>query len=123
MTIRLTGDYFDDTLAADPMAKGYHGSTHPTGPLLSTLLSLIDKEGASGKHFLTAYHVGVEIMAKLNSALGPRSFAAGFHPTAIMSAFGAVAAAASSVEDGAHATTAELNCCALVEPLVQATVA
>ena len=33
-------------------------------------------------------------MAKLNSALGPRSFAAGFHPTAIMSAFGSTASAA-----------------------------
>ncbi|MBL22935.1 MAG: MmgE/PrpD family protein [Rhodospirillaceae bacterium] len=87
-------DDFDDTLRADPLAKGYHGATHPTGPLLSALLSLTHTRKTSGKEFLIAYHVGVEFMAKINSALGPRSFASGFHPTAIMSAFGATAAAA-----------------------------
>ena len=90
----IHADDFDDTLAADPSAHGYHGSTHPTGPLLSTLLASIDSKKISGKDFLIAYHVGVEVMAKLNSALGPRSFAAGFHPTAIMSAFGSTASAA-----------------------------
>ena len=89
----IHADDFDDTLAADPMAHGYHGSTHPTGPLLSTLLALIDSKKTTGKDFLIAYHIGVEVMAKLNSALGSRSFSAGFHPTALMSAFGSAASA------------------------------
>ena len=40
----IHADDFDDTLAADPSAHGYHGSTHPTGPLLSTLLASIDSK-------------------------------------------------------------------------------
>jgi 2-methylcitrate dehydratase PrpD len=90
----IHADDFDDTLAADPKAKGYHGSTHPTGPLLSAMMAICYNSKVKGRDFVTAYHIGVEIMAKLNSALGARSFAAGFHPTALMSAFGAVAAVA-----------------------------
>ena len=90
----IHSDDFDDTLRADPNAEGYHGSTHPSGPLLSALMALTDKRKVNGKDFQIAYHVGMELMAKINSALGPRSFSAGFHPTAIMSAFGATAAAA-----------------------------
>jgi len=90
----IHSDDFDDTLRADPKAEGYHGSTHPSGPLLSALMALTDKREVNGKDFQTAYHVGMELMAKINSALGSRSFASGFHPTAIMSAFGATAAAA-----------------------------
>ncbi|MDA0239235.1 MAG: MmgE/PrpD family protein [Proteobacteria bacterium] len=90
----IHADDYDDTLRADPKAEGYHGSTHPTGPVLSALLAVTETQKTNGKDFLIAYHVGVELMAKVNSSLGPRSFKAGYHPTAIISAFGATAAAA-----------------------------
>ena len=48
----IHSDDFDDTLRADPNAEGYHGSTHPSGPLLSALMALTDKRKVNGKYCL-----------------------------------------------------------------------
>jgi 2-methylcitrate dehydratase PrpD len=88
----MHADDYDDTLRSHP-ASGYHGSTHPTGPIVAALLAIAERQGCSGREWVTAYHAGVEAMAKINDALGERHFHSGFHPTATLSVFGAAAAA------------------------------
>ncbi len=87
----MHADDYDDTLRSNP-SSGYHGSTHPTGPILAALLPIAERQGCSGRECVTAYHAGVEAMAKINDALGERHFHSGFHPTATLSVFGAAAA-------------------------------
>lgn len=87
----IHADDYDDTLRAAP-TEAYRGSTHPTGPVLAALLPVAERHGCSGRDVITAYHAGVETMAKLNDALGARHFQSGFHPTATLSVFGAAAA-------------------------------
>ncbi len=104
----IHADDYDDTLRSNP-ASGYHGSTHPTGPVLAALLPLVDRQDCTGEGFVTAYHCGVEAMAKINDAIGERHFHSGFHPTATMSVFGAAAAACRFLELSPTQTVAALG--------------
>lgn len=104
----MHADDYDDTLRSNP-SSGYHGSTHPTGPVLAALLPVAERNTCSGREVVTAYHAGVEAMAKLNDAIGERHFHSGFHPTATMSVFGAVAAVSCLLKLSDEQTVAALG--------------
>jgi len=95
-------DDYDDTQVAarDDRATGM--LTHPTAPVLPTVLALAESSGASGADMLLAYAVGVEVESRLAEAIDPRHYLAGFHSSATLGAFGSGAAA--SVLHGFDAT-------------------
>ena len=69
-------------------------SGHPSVPLLPALLALAESEGADGPRLLAALVAGIELECRLGALLGPGHYAAGFHATATVGAFGAAAACA-----------------------------
>ena len=74
----------------------YHGAAILHGPavVLPTALAVAEATGASGRRFLEAVILGIEVACRVSFALGPRAlYARGFHPSAVCGAFGAAAAA------------------------------
>src|SRR5437763_11304455 len=69
-------------------------SGHPSAPVVPALLALAEKEGARGADLLAALVAGIELECRLTALLGPGHYAAGFHSTATVGAFGAAAACA-----------------------------
>jgi 2-methylcitrate dehydratase PrpD len=67
---------------------------HPTGPVLPALLALGETEGADGETLLAAMVAGVELECRVGTLLGGMHYAAGFHTTGTVGAFGAAAACA-----------------------------
>lgn len=66
---------------------------HPSAVILSALLAVGEPE-MTGKRFLAAYVVGVEIMARFGEAMNPYHYTKGWHNTAtlgVIAAAGAVA--------------------------------
>lgn len=68
---------------------------HPSVPVFPAALSLAEKLGASGKDFLVAYVVGVEVECRVGAYVFPSHYLKGWHSTATLGHFGAVAACAS----------------------------
>jgi len=69
---------------------------HPSCMVVAAALAAAEAKGASGRDFLTAYVVGIEIAAQI--AFGsPNIHKRGFHSTPIFGSMGAAAAAASIV--------------------------
>jgi 2-methylcitrate dehydratase PrpD len=64
---------------------------HPSAPILPALFALAEKNGCSGRAFLTAYVVGLEVFYRV--ALASEGQMGGWHRTSV---FGALAAAAAS---------------------------
>jgi 2-methylcitrate dehydratase PrpD len=62
--------------------------------VLPALLALAESEGADGARLLAALVAGIELECRLGTLLGPGHYAAGFHATATVGAFGAAAACA-----------------------------
>ena len=73
---------------------------HPTAPVLPALLALAESRDADGRAFLAAFVAGVELECRLGSLMGPAHYAAGFHSTATLGAFGAAAACAHLLQLG-----------------------
>jgi 2-methylcitrate dehydratase PrpD len=67
---------------------------HPSAPILSACLALSEKIGASGVDLLQAYVIGVEVIGAINRGLGPSHYERGWHSTATVGGFGAMAASA-----------------------------
>lgn len=67
---------------------------HPTAPVLSALLPLLDKRTVTGKELLGAVAVGTEVLIRLGQSMGFRHYALGFHATATLGAIGAAAGVA-----------------------------
>ena len=67
-------------------------SGHPSAPVVPALLALVESEGARGPDLLAALVAGIELECRLAALLGPGHYAAGFHATATVGAFGAAAA-------------------------------
>ncbi|MGH2362213.1 MAG: MmgE/PrpD family protein [bacterium] len=86
-------DYDDTQLATDPQSV-YGLLTHPTVPVLAAALAAAEGTRASGSALLGAYIMGVEVACRIADAVNPRHYSDGFHSTATMGGFGAVAAAA-----------------------------
>jgi 2-methylcitrate dehydratase PrpD len=75
---------FDDTLAK--------GGLHPGSSVVPAALVQGETSGVDGKTLLTALAVGYEVICRIAVALGPGSYARGFHNTGTVGIFGAVAA-------------------------------
>src|SRR5215467_7455999 len=69
---------------------------HPTCMVAGAALSLAETIGSSGKDFLTAYVLGIEVLTKMAAAT-PNVQDRGFHATPVWGSIGAAAACASLV--------------------------
>lgn len=87
-------DDFDDTQLAVAKDRVYGLMTHPTSPVLSAVLGLVENELMSGRDLMLAYHIGVEIECKLTEACSPRSYSDGFQATSVFGVFGTAAVCA-----------------------------
>jgi 2-methylcitrate dehydratase PrpD len=76
----------------DDVLQGH--TTHPTTHLLPPLLAISEAQRVTGREFLTAYVVGLEVELGLAMAMGRSHYKAGFHSTGTLGALGATAAAA-----------------------------
>jgi 2-methylcitrate dehydratase PrpD len=70
------------------------GILHAPAVMVPTSLAVAEKESGSGRHFLEAMILGIEITCRVSYALNPVAlYKRGFHPSAICGAFGAAASA------------------------------
>ena len=86
-------DYDDSQLTTFP-SRPLGQQTHPTAPVLAAALALAETTRATGREFLTAYIVGVEVACRLGDAIDPGHYLDGFHPTGTLCTFGATTACA-----------------------------
>lgn len=64
--------------------------THLSAPLIAALLPVAEyRTVITGRDFITAMVVGVEVSSRIGSALGTEYYEAGWHATAILGRFGA----------------------------------
>jgi 2-methylcitrate dehydratase PrpD len=93
-SVAIHAEDFDDTQLSAEKSKTYGLLMHPTAPVLPAAFVLAEKLGASGRDFMLAYHLGVEVECKLAESMAPRAYEEGFHTSAICGPFGAAAACA-----------------------------
>ncbi len=67
---------------------------HPSAPVMPAALALAERDDRDGSAFLAAVIAGVELECRLGAIIGPAHYAAGFHATGTLGAFGAASAAA-----------------------------
>jgi len=92
--VSIHADDFDDTQLAVAKDRVYGLLVHPTVPVLPAILALAEDRGASGKDWMLAYHLGVEVECKSAEAISPRHYNDGFHSTGTCGPFGSAAASA-----------------------------
>ena len=92
--ISIHADDFDDTQLAVAKDRVYGLLTHPTAPVLPPCFAIAEIERVSGKDFLLAYHLGVEVETKLAEASSPRHYEDGFHSTGTFGTLGSATACA-----------------------------
>jgi 2-methylcitrate dehydratase PrpD len=92
--VSIHADDFDDTQLAVAKDRVYGLLVHPTVPVLPTLFALAERRAVSGKQFMLAYHLGVEVECKIAEAISPRHYQDGFHSTGTCGPFGSAAACA-----------------------------
>jgi len=92
--VSIHADDFDDTQLSAAKDRVYGLLVHPTVPVLPTLLALAEGRAISGKEFMLAYHLGVEVECKIAEAISPRHYQDGFHSTGTCGPFGSAAACA-----------------------------
>jgi 2-methylcitrate dehydratase PrpD len=66
---------------------------HPAGPVASAILALSEYRPVSGRAFLHALTLGVEVECRIGNAVYPSHYDAGWHITGTTGVFGAAAAA------------------------------
>lgn len=91
--VGIHADDYDDTQLAVAKDRVYGLLTHPTAPALPAALAISEVVNASGRDFMLAYHLGVEVECKIAEAIAPRHYQTGFHATATCGTFAAAAAA------------------------------
>jgi 2-methylcitrate dehydratase PrpD len=84
-TLAHTLDFDDGGVALTPM--------HPSSPVLPAVWALCESADRSGQDALAAYILGLEVECKIASAISLAHYDHGWHATAVLGAFGAVAAA------------------------------
>ena len=92
--VSIHADDFDDTQLAAAKDRVYGLLVHPTVPVLPAILALAEQSGVTGKEWMLAYHVGVEVECKIAEAISPRHYQDGFHSTGTCGPFGSAAACA-----------------------------
>jgi 2-methylcitrate dehydratase PrpD len=65
---------------------------HPSGPVASALLPLAEHRAVSGKDFVNAFVLGVEVECRIANAVIPAHYDIGWHLTGTAGVFGAAAA-------------------------------
>src|ERR687893_2389333 len=70
---------------------------HPAGPVASALLPLAETRALSGRAFLHAFILGVEVECRIGNAVYPNHYDVGWHITGTAGVFGAAAAAGKMV--------------------------
>jgi 2-methylcitrate dehydratase PrpD len=92
--VSVHADDFDDTQLAAAKDRVYGLLVHPTVPVLPAAFALVEQGSFSGREFMLAYHVGVEVECKIAEAIAPRHYEDGFHSTGTCGPFGSAAASA-----------------------------
>ena len=90
----IHADDFDDTQLAVAKDRVYGLLTHPTVTTVTSALAMAETLGKSGRDFMLAYHLGVEVETKVCEAIAPRSYENGFHSTSMCGVFGSAVSAA-----------------------------
>lgn len=85
---------WDDTQLATSADRIFGLLTHPTIPPLVAALAIGEREGISGRQFLTAFLTGFEVECKISEAIHPDHYKKGFHSSATVGTFGAASVAA-----------------------------
>jgi 2-methylcitrate dehydratase PrpD len=83
------GEDFDDTFEGGPV--------HAGAVVVPTVLAVAEREKVHGKEALRAIAVGVELMCRASLVAPKLIHKAGFHPTAVLGAMAAAAAAATAL--------------------------
>ncbi|RFC69367.1 MULTISPECIES: MmgE/PrpD family protein [Mesorhizobium] len=91
--VGIHADDYDDTQLAVAKDRVYGLLTHPTAPALPAAFAMAEIKKSSGRDFMLAYHLGVEVECKIAEAIAPRHYQTGFHATATCGTFAAAAAA------------------------------
>jgi len=65
---------------------------HPAGPVISAILALSEHRPVSGRDFVTALVVGVDVECRIGNAVYPKHYDVGWHITGTAGVFGAAAA-------------------------------
>ena len=65
---------------------------HPAGPVVSAILALSEHRPVSGKDFLTAMVIGVDVECRIGNCVYPKHYDVGWHITGTAGVFGAAAA-------------------------------
>src|SRR5437588_1234291 len=92
--VSIHADDFDDTQLAAAKDRVYGLLVHPTVPVLPAVLAVTEGRAISGREFMLAYHLGVEVECKIAEAISPRHYQDGFHSTGTCGPFGSAAACA-----------------------------
>lgn len=92
--VSIHADDFDDTQLSAAKDRVYGLLVHPAVPVLPAIFALAEGKNISGKEFMLAYHLGVEVECKIAEAISPRHYQDGFHSTGTCGPFGSVAACA-----------------------------
>lgn len=73
----------------------FAGSSHPGCIVIPAALAIAERDGCSGREFLTAMVAGYEVMGRINAAITPSAALRGFHSaTSLTGPFGAAIATA-----------------------------
>jgi 2-methylcitrate dehydratase PrpD len=92
--VSIHADDFDDTQLSAAKDRVYGLLVHPSVPVLPAIFALAERGGVSGKEWMLAYHLGVEVECKIAEAISPRHYQDGFHSTGTCGPFGSAAACA-----------------------------
>jgi 2-methylcitrate dehydratase PrpD len=92
--VSIHADDFDDTQLAVAKDRVYGLLTHPSVTCLTPSFALCELGQRSGKDFMLAYHLGVEVETKIAEAIDPRHYNDGFHSTGTCGSFGSAAVCA-----------------------------
>jgi 2-methylcitrate dehydratase PrpD len=90
--VSIHADDFDDTQLAVAKDRVYGLLVHPSVAVLPAVFALCEGRNISGKDFMLAYHLGVEVECKIAEAIAPRHYEDGFHSSGTCGPFGAAAA-------------------------------
>jgi 2-methylcitrate dehydratase PrpD len=66
---------------------------HPAGPVISAILALSEHRPVSGRDFVTALVIGVDVECRIGNTVYPKHYDVGWHITGTAGVFGAAAAA------------------------------
>lgn len=94
-----TGSVWDVALLTGTMAHAldfddvhHEMGGHPSAPVLSALLPVSERRGASGRELLRSFVLGTEVEVTLAKVLNPGLYERGWHPTAVVGTLGAAVA-------------------------------